>query len=102
MIDLKGILYDEADINTGEITIQTTRKWYISPHISKSEFVQTAFKCLITSMEHRAREKFKYKGKRVYGPHFDVEELHKICTDKKFDYREQALQDGGEWENVYI
>jgi hypothetical protein len=79
--------YEEADIVTGELEIQKTRKWLLSQHMTLSEFVQTAFKLAITSMEHRTRENFKYKGKRVFGPHFDVDALWEICKEKKFDYR---------------
>lgn len=86
--------YRELDIVTHTETWQTTRKWFISRFVSKSEFVQTAFKLCITSMEHRTREAFKYKGKRVFGPHFDVDALWDVCNDKKFDYRLPHLQDG--------
>ena len=79
--------YVEADIVSGVDEPQSTRKWLLSPHMTKSEVVQTAFKCYLTSMEHRARESFRYRGKRVYGPHFDVDALHAICTDKHLDYR---------------
>lgn len=71
--------YDEADVHTGVVEEQTTRKWIISPHATHSEFVQTAFKCALTSMEHRTREMFRYKGAQVYGPHIDVDALLSIC-----------------------
>ena len=86
--------YRELDIVTHEETWQTTRKWFISRFVSKSELVQSAFKLCITSMEHRTREAFKYRGKRVFGPHFDVDALWDVCNDKKFDYRLPHLQDG--------
>ena len=86
--------YDEKDIVTGQVETQTTRKWFISEHVSKSEFVQSVFKLCLTSMEHRTREEFRYNKKRIFGPHFDVDALHQICVDKKFDYREPHLQDG--------
>lgn len=82
--------YVEADIVTGEQEIQKTRKWQLSPHMTKSEFIQTAFKCCITSMEHRAREHFRYKGAAVFGPHFDVDALLELCRAKRHDYREAA------------
>ncbi len=71
--------YTEMDVDTGQPSVQTTRKWYLSPHMTKSEFVQTCLKCVLTSMEHRAREWFTYRGKRVFGPHYDVDALHDIC-----------------------
>ena len=57
----------------------TTRKWLLSPHMTKSEIIQTAFKCILAAEEHEAREKFLYKGKSVFGPHFDVDKLHELC-----------------------
>jgi hypothetical protein len=79
--------YQEADISTGDTTDQFTRCWPVSEHFVKSELVQTVFKCYVTSMEHRAREHFLYRGKRVFGPHFDVDALWEICDKKHLDYR---------------
>lgn len=72
--------YEEADIITGKNEPQFTRKWLLSPEMVKSEVVATCFKCVITSMEHRTREHFTYRGKRIYGPHFDVDALHSIAN----------------------
>lgn len=71
--------YMDKDIETGLVEKQFTRKWYLSPYMVKSEVVATCFKCVITSMEHRTREHFTYRGKRIYGPHFDVDALHSIA-----------------------
>ncbi len=72
--------------------VWTTRKWLLSPHMTKSEIVQTAFKCIVTAEEHEAREKFLYKGKAIFGPHFDVEQLHGLCEmPDAHDAREGAL-----------
>lgn len=85
--------YIEADIVTSKPEVQHTRKWLLSPAMTRSEIVQTCFKLIMTSMEHRAREGFKYRGKRVFGPHFDVEALWQICSDQRFDVRPN---DGGQ------
>lgn len=77
---LQGI-YCDADIYTGYREIQHTRKWLLSPSMTDSEIVQTAFKCAITSAEHRAREGFRYRGARIFGPHFDCEDLVRLCED---------------------
>jgi hypothetical protein len=77
--------YEEPDIITGTPETQSTRRWPLSPEMVKSEVVQTAFKCVMTSMEHRAREGFKYRGRRVFGPHFDVDALWEIAG--RLDYR---------------
>jgi hypothetical protein len=80
-------LYVEPDIVTGRLEPQYTRKWQLSPHMTKSEFVQTVFKCCLTSFEHRARESFLYRGVRVYGPHFDVEALVALAKAGMHDVR---------------
>lgn len=75
--------YMDADIYTGTPELQVTRKWLLSPHMTESEVIQTAFKCCLTSMEHRAREAFKFNGKRIFGPHFNVRDLAQICIDRE-------------------
>lgn len=79
-IHLQG-MYPEPDTYTGIPQIQYTRKWLLSPHMSDSEIVQTAFKLVHTSYEHRVREAFKYRGARIFGPHFDVEDLVTLCRN---------------------
>lgn len=54
---------------------QYGRKWRLSPHMTKSEVVQTAFKAVLTFEEHEARENFRYRGRAVFGPHIDVDAL---------------------------
>jgi len=60
---------------TGETKRQHTRKWYVSNQATVSEVVQTALKCTLASVEHEAREAFEYRGRRIFGPHFDVDQL---------------------------
>ena len=50
-------------------------KWYVSPHITKSELVQLCLKCVISAEEHESRLNFKYKGAQIFKPHYDVEDL---------------------------
>ena len=66
-----------------------TRKWLLSRHMTRSELVQTAFKCVLTSIEHEAREQFTYKGARVFGPHFDVDALVGVCRSEQLDVRRE-------------
>lgn len=73
--------YVDADVYTKAYTQQVTRKWLVSPEMTDSEIVSTAFKCALTSMEHRCREEFLYKEARIFGPHFDVEDLVRLCQD---------------------
>jgi len=79
--------YDEPDIVTGKVTTQYTRKWVLSEHAVPSEIVQTALKCILTSMEHRTREHFKYKGERVFSPHFDIDFFVQAARERRLDYR---------------
>jgi len=72
--------YVEADIITGDPADQHGRKWYISSHSTKSEVVQTILKACLTSAEHMIREHFMYRGARVFGPHFDVDQLVTLST----------------------
>lgn len=80
--------YWDTDVVTGKKELQKTRKWFISKHAVKSEVVFTALKCVLTSAEHRVRENFKYRGRRIAGPHFDVDALWEIADRNKYlDYR---------------
>lgn len=72
---------------SGNYATQYTRKWYISSLATRGEIVQTALKCVLTSLEHEARENFRYKGRAVFGPHFDVDKLWAICGDAGLDRR---------------
>ncbi len=65
--------YDEKDTVTGIVERQYTRRWLLSPEMTKSEIVQTAFKCVLTSMEHKTREWFTYQDAAILQPHHDVD-----------------------------
>ena len=69
------VSFMEEDIETGEISQQRGRKWFLSFHMTKSEIVSTALKAVLTAVEHEAREQFRYKGRMIFGPHFDVDAL---------------------------
>lgn len=76
---LQAVFTAPCNFQGGGTTTQTTRKWLLSRHMTPSELVQTAFKCVLTSMEHETRELFTYKGAAIFGPHFDVERLVLLC-----------------------
>jgi hypothetical protein len=61
--------------DTGQPQPQSSRKWKLSPHMTKSEVVQTAFAAVLMAVEHEVRENFRFRDKAIFGPHFDVEEL---------------------------
>lgn len=75
--------YLEPDTETGRVGLQFTRRWPLSPDMNKSEVVSTAFKCALTSMEHKTREWFLYRGRAVYHPHYDVDALYAICDQRE-------------------
>ena len=70
---------------------QNGRKWLISQHATRSEIVQTAFKAVLTALEHETREQFLYRGQAVFGPHFDVDSLAALALARRFDEREPML-----------
>lgn len=84
--------WSEIDIVTDRYATQHSRKWLLSPHMTRSEIVQTCYKLAITAVEHRARETFKYRGCRIFGPHFDVDRLHQLCVERGFDVRDTETQ----------
>lgn len=79
------IEYDEADVRTGEMSVQRGRKWIVSRHATESEVVQTCFKACLDSAEHQVREHFCYqplgedKPRAIFGPHFSSNVLYSIC-----------------------
>lgn len=73
--------------STGEAMDWNGRKWALSKHMTKSEIVTTAFKAVMTAIEHETREQFTYKGKAIFGPHFDVEQLVGLCDRESYDTR---------------
>jgi len=82
-------VFVEPCTRTGEVKEQFTRKWYLSNEATESEIVQTALKCVLTSLEHEAREKFLYKERPIFGPHYDVEVLWSACANEQnLDERE--------------
>ena len=62
-------------------TAWRSRKWFLSPHMTNSEIVQTAFKAVQTAEEHELRKQFKYRSRPIFGPHFDIEKLVDLCED---------------------
>lgn len=67
------------------------RKWFLSPYMTKSEVVQTAFKAVLTAVEHETREQFTYRGQPIFDPHYDVDKLVELRAQHDcLDEREEA------------
>jgi len=79
-------LAPDVDAHVGAVE-QTTRKWLLSQWMVPGEIVQTALKCVLTAIEHEAREQFTYRGERVFGPHFSIDELVRLCVEKRTEVR---------------
>ena len=79
------VQFKDSCNDTGKVNLQKGRKWFLSPHMTKSEVVSTALKAVLTAEEHEAREKFLYKKARIFGPHLDVDFLANLAliTDER-------------------
>lgn len=66
---------DGRDSETGQPLEWTGRKWMLSPFMCKNEIVTTAFKAVMTAMEHEIRENFRYRGVAIFNPHVDPDAL---------------------------
>lgn len=63
------------DTQTGKPLAVSGRKWHLSPFMTDSEIVATAFKAFLTAEEHECREHFMFRGRPVFGPHLNVSDL---------------------------
>lgn len=75
------------DSVTGKTEVQHGRKWKLSPHMTRSELIQTAFMACLAAEEHEVREDFRYRGEAIFGPHFDVDDLHGLASSGRRDVR---------------
>ena len=81
------IRFENHDNFTGKIEMQYCRKFFLSPHMVKSEVIRTAFKAVQMAEEHETHELFKYRDQPIYSPHFDVDSLHALCQSNQYDVR---------------
>lgn len=70
------VCYYEPDVNNpdGDAELQESRAWFIPESASETDVVDTAFAAVMRSYDHVVKEHFTYKGKRVFSPHFTMEE----------------------------
>jgi hypothetical protein len=81
------VYFDALDAGDGTPARQYGRKWHVSAYASNSELIQTAFLAVKTAEEHELRESFQYAGQSIFGPHFDVEQLHALAEAGAIDAR---------------
>ncbi len=81
---------DEGICNvTGAPMSWKGRKWPLSPHMTETEVVNTAFLAVLGAMQHEVCEKFFYKGVTVYDPHIRIEDRVAIRKTKPLDARKE-------------
>ncbi len=54
---------------SGEVSWQRGRKWYISDHATELEIVRTLRAAVLAFEEHEINETLLYRGERVLNPH---------------------------------
>lgn len=69
---------DEDNFNPGKPYRSHGRKWYLSPHMTDSEVVLTAWAAVEFAEIHEARERFKFQGACVFNPHVDIKALQAV------------------------
>lgn len=72
----------EPDTVTGEPAPEgghTGRKWMLSPFMTRTEIVRTAYLACRAYMLHEFDELFKYRERPIFNPHMDVDALWGAC-----------------------
>lgn len=64
---------DRIDVVTCQIGVGRGGPAYLDPAMSESSLVQTIFGLYDAYCHHEARETFTWRGRRVFGPHIDIE-----------------------------
>jgi hypothetical protein len=99
--DYLQVQFSAKCTTTGQAQGWSGRKWPLSQWMTRSEIVMTAFKAILTAVEHEARESFLYKGQQIFGPHIDVDVLAQIYLsrgDDALDIR-PPIQEQGQQNN---
>jgi hypothetical protein len=77
------VAYDEPDVETGAKERRRGRWWLLPYNAEPTQVVQTCFKAVLTSLEHRLREHFTHDGRAVLQPHFKLEALEALAPERK-------------------
>src|SRR5215467_3075651 len=73
------VLCERPDTYTGEYGTGRGGIRIINPGQSDSSIVRTIFAAFLAYEEHEVREAFTYKGKRIFGPHLDIDALVEVA-----------------------
>jgi hypothetical protein len=88
------VTYNEADIDTGKLEQQESRRWYIGGDATESDVIDTAFAAVMRSYDHVVQEHFTYKGKRVFSPHFTIDQRLAMCVRHEADAQRELCACG--------
>lgn len=58
--------------------VQKSRYWVVDHTQPHSDIVRTGLASVLMAEEHEARERFRYQGKKVFNPHYNVDRLAEI------------------------
>jgi len=73
--------------DTGEMMLQSCRKWFLSFHMTDSEVIQTVFAATLRASEHEVREDFTWRDEPICRPHFDIHSLWELSNEGKIEKR---------------
>lgn len=85
------VFYDEPDVMSGVRETQRGRRWVFPAGQTVGQIVQTAFKAVLTSLEHRAREQFAYRGRPVLNQHLDIEQVWNGMADRQVVHQHEVM-----------
>lgn len=80
--------------STGNIELQTCRKYQLSEFMTETEIVRTCFIAVCRAEMHEIEELFKYRGQDIYNSHINVNKLAQFCESQNgdlFDLREKIV-----------
>lgn len=67
------------DTTTDKFEWGAGSKRFISPHATNGEIVKSCFVVARDFAEHEVREAFQWKGRRILGPHLDIDALWSVA-----------------------
>ena len=74
---------------TGEMQLQSCRKWMLSYFMCNEEVLETAYKAVRTAVDHEMREQFKWKGQPIFRPHINPDVLYEMSLNDSIQKRDE-------------
>ncbi len=81
------VCFNAPDTITGEIALQTCRKWRLSEWMTDTEIVDAAYLAIERAEIHEIKEHFKFDGVLVFNPHLDIWDRRDLAAKNKVDVR---------------